>query len=72
MKNARFEIYKDKENQWRWRLVSSNGNIIACGAGDGYHNKQDCIAGLKATVNAPFNIVSIDEEQIEKRGRKKK
>ncbi|MDW7679529.1 MAG: DUF1508 domain-containing protein [bacterium] len=26
--NDKWEIYKDAENQWRWRRTSPNGNII--------------------------------------------
>jgi uncharacterized protein YegP (UPF0339 family) len=76
MRDARFEVYKDAKNEWRWRLISSNGNIIADSGGDGYKNRIDCIAGLKATnPNAPFNIVDTITGMGEhggKRGRKKK
>jgi uncharacterized protein len=36
-----FELYRDKNLKWRWRLVAKNGKIIA-DSGEGYHNKQDC------------------------------
>lgn len=29
MANAKFEIYKDKSEKYRWRLVSSNGQTTA-------------------------------------------
>ena len=36
-----FEIYKDRSNEHRWRLKSSNGQIIAS-SGQGYSDKRDC------------------------------
>ena len=51
-----FEVYPDSAGEWHWRLISSNGNIIASSTEE-YHNKRDCIAGLKITnPKAPFNI----------------
>ena len=37
----KFEIYKDKADQFRWRLRASNGKIIA-DSGEGYVAKADC------------------------------
>jgi hypothetical protein len=34
-----FELYQDSASEWRWRLVASNGNIIADSA-EGYASKQ--------------------------------
>jgi hypothetical protein len=42
---ARFELYRDSQNQWRWRLRASNGRTIA-DSSEGYHNKQDCLDGI--------------------------
>ena len=36
-----FEIYKDRGGEHRWRLKSSNGQIIAS-SGQGYKDKRDC------------------------------
>lgn len=50
---AMFEVYKDSEEQWRWRLRHRNGNIIA-DSGEGYSSRtaaQDAIESVK--VNAP-------------------
>lgn len=44
----KFEIYSKQEGligtQWRWRLVSSNGKVIA--SGEGYFNKEDCLNAI--------------------------
>ena len=45
--NATFEIYSDKEEKWRWRLVHDNGNIIA-DSGQGYSSKQKAKQGLRS------------------------
>lgn len=50
-----FFIYKDRSNQWRWRLVAANHKTIADSA-ESYHNKQDCLNGIslvKQAHNAP-------------------
>lgn len=33
------ELYRDAANEWRWRIVASNGRIVAdCGEGYEHHN----------------------------------
>ena len=36
----RFEVYRDEQGQWRWRLRATNHRIIA--SGEGYKNRVDC------------------------------
>lgn len=38
----KFHIYRDKKHEWRWRLKSRNGKIIA-DSGEGYKRKSACI-----------------------------
>jgi amphi-Trp domain-containing protein len=50
---ATFERYEDSAEEWRWRLVHDNGNVIADG-GEGYASKQKATQGLESVVeNAP-------------------
>lgn len=35
------EIYQDKAGEWRWRIRSVNGNILA-DSSEGYKNQSDC------------------------------
>lgn len=35
-----FEVYRDKANEWRWRLVHTNGNILA-DSGESYTRRND-------------------------------
>jgi uncharacterized protein len=40
-----FQLYKDTQRQWRWRLKAPNGNTIA-ESGEAYHNKKDALRGI--------------------------
>lgn len=42
---AKFEIFQDEKNQWRWHLKAANGKIIADSA-EGYVRKSDCEHGI--------------------------
>ena len=41
----KFEFYKDKRDEWRWRYRAKNGKIIATSS-EGYKNKSDCLKGI--------------------------
>lgn len=41
-----FEVYQDRASEWRWRLVASNGNIVADSA-EGYASKQGVKRGIR-------------------------
>ncbi|MFB6124880.1 MAG: HVO_2922 family protein [Halanaeroarchaeum sp.] len=42
-----FELYTDEEDEWRWRLVHDNGNILA-DSGQGYASKQKARQGIRS------------------------
>ena len=44
---AKFELYKDAKGEFRWRLKSANGQIIATG-GEGYTSKAGAQNGISA------------------------
>ncbi|MCD6563654.1 MAG: YegP family protein [Thermoproteales archaeon] len=46
MAKERFEIYKDKSGQYRFRLVAPNNQVIA--VSEAYTTKQNCIKGIEA------------------------
>ncbi len=53
---AKFQIYKDKSGEFRWRLTHTNGNIIA-DSGQGYTTKENAIVGIKSLKeNVPSAI----------------
>jgi uncharacterized protein YegP (UPF0339 family) len=41
----KFEIYRQKNRQWRWRLRARNGKIIA-DSGESYKRVSDCLRGI--------------------------
>jgi len=50
---AKFELYKSKDEQYRWRLRHSNGQIIATG-GEGYSSKASAKNGIESVQkNSP-------------------
>ena len=51
-KHPKFELYKDKSEQFRFRLKAGNGQIIA--TGEGYKAKASCLNGIESIKkNAP-------------------
>ena len=50
---AKFELYKDKKGEFRWRLIASNGQMIA-NSGEGYTSKDSAKNGIESVKkNAP-------------------
>ena len=59
---AKFEVYKDKRGEIRFRLKAANGQVIA--TGEGYSSKDGCLKGIASIQkNAPAaKVVEMDEE----------
>ena len=58
---AAFEVFRDKADEWRWRLRHRNGNIVA-DSGEGYNRKRGAMNGLESVQrNAPGADVAIEE-----------
>lgn len=43
---AEFNIYKDEDAEWRWRLVAGNNETIA-DSGEGYTRRSSCVDAVK-------------------------
>jgi hypothetical protein len=57
-KTARIVIYKDRRNDWRWRLLARNGRIVAdCAEGNGYTTKSGVI---RAIASAKLYMLEAD------------
>jgi len=53
---AKFELYKDKKGEYRWKLLATNGQIIA--VGEGYTTKEAAKNGIASVKkNAPAAAV---------------
>lgn len=46
IKTGKFEVYKDKAGEYRFRLKAPNGEIIA--VGEGYRSKKSCMNGIQS------------------------
>jgi len=54
---AKFEIFRGKIGDYRWKLTHTNGQIIA-NSGEGYTTKVNAINGLNSVKkNAPDAVV---------------
>lgn len=51
-----FELYKDRANEYRWRMVASNGRIVA-DSGEGYSSKS---GARKAIENVQSDAADAD------------
>jgi hypothetical protein len=55
---AKFELYKDKKGEFRWKLIATNGQTIAIS--EGYTTKESAKNGIESVKkNAP--IAAIEE-----------
>ncbi|MDZ4726583.1 MAG: YegP family protein [Leptospira sp.] len=43
---AKFEVYKDKKGEFRFRLKAGNGEVIA--SSEGYTTKKSCLNGIES------------------------
>ena len=50
-----FQIYVDKNHEWRWRLKGGNHEIIA--HGEGYTTKQNCLHAINLVKNTTSNTL---------------
>jgi uncharacterized protein len=62
MPTPKFEIYKDKKNEFRFRLKAGNGEIIA--VGESYPEKKSVLKGI-ASIQKNAPIAKIDDKTIE-------
>ncbi|NPV50880.1 MAG: YegP family protein [Candidatus Methanofastidiosum sp.] len=58
---TKFEVYKDKSGEYRFRLKAGNGQVIA--VSEGYKSKTSCMNGIESVKkNAPAaEIVEIEK-----------
>jgi len=60
--SGKFEVYQDKNGEFRFRLKASNGQIIA--TGQSYKTKKSCLNGIESIKKNAIdaNIVELDKE----------
>ena len=53
---TKFEVYKDKAGEYRFRLKAGNGQVIA--VSEGYKSKTSCMNGIESVKkNAPTAVI---------------
>ncbi len=58
--HPKFEVYKDKSGEFRFRLKARNGEIVA--TGESYKAKASCLNGIDSIRrNAPDSPVIVEE-----------
>jgi len=60
-RKPKFEVYKDKKGEFRFRLKAANGEVIA--SGEGYKNMDGCMNGIKSIKK---NARKAKVEEVEK------
>jgi amphi-Trp domain-containing protein len=61
---ARFEVFRDRGEEWRWRLRHRNGNIIAT-SGEGYTRKHNAWKGLRSVMQNASGAELTEESRTE-------
>lgn len=62
LKGAKFEIYKDKRGEYRFRMKAMNAKIIA--TSQGYSSMQACMNGIKSIKTSAKSATIVDETLV--------
>lgn len=63
-KCPKFEIYLDKADLYRYRMIAANGMNVAISE-DGYSSKNGCLNGIKA-ISRAVDGATIDDSLLKK------
>ena len=55
---GKFEVYKDKAGEFRFRLKARNGAIIA--VGEGYKTKAGALSGIESVKSSALDAPVVD------------
>ena len=58
-KHPKFELYKDKAGEFRFRLKAKNGQVIAIG--EGYKTHANCVKGIESVKKNAVDAVIVEE-----------
>lgn len=59
MKHPKFELYKDKSEQFRFRLKARNGEVIA--VSEAYTTKANCKNGIASVIKNVADAKTVEE-----------
>lgn len=74
MAAGKFEVYKDKKGEYRWRLKASNGRQIAS-SGEGYGDRAGVMKGIASIQKNAADAKIVEEDAaapVKKKATKKK
>lgn len=57
--SVKFEVYRDKLGEYRWRLLTSNGRIAA-DSGEGYTRREDAHRAIATLLKGINDVVIVD------------
>jgi len=57
------ELYKDKKREWRFRIRSRNGKIVA-DSGESYKTKRNAIKGLRALQDVMEDTIIPEQVKV--------
>ena len=57
--SMRFEVYRDKAGEYRWRLLAANGQIVA-DSGEGYTRREDAHRAIGTLLKDICDVVIVD------------
>jgi uncharacterized protein YegP (UPF0339 family) len=61
----KFEVYRDKVEKWRWRLIAANESDILADSGEGYANLEDCYHAIKLVRSSKAAVVlNVVEDKV--------
>ena len=63
IKTYKSQIYKDQQDTYRWRIIATNGCIVAA-AGVGYKTKRNCAKSLNNLLDVFYNIALHDKDSF--------
>ncbi|MDH3667721.1 MAG: DUF1508 domain-containing protein [Paracoccaceae bacterium] len=69
-RNDKFEVYKDKRGEYRWRRKASNGQIVGASS-ESYKAKKDCEANMNRGRNKSDKWEFYKDKRGEHRWRRK-
>ena len=61
LKHPKFEIYKDKAGEFRFRLKAKNGEVIA--VSEGYKAKPSCLNGIESVRKNAVDAAVVEPEE---------
>ena len=59
LSHPKFELFQDKSGQYRFRLKSTNGQVIA--TSEGYHSKSGCLNGIESVRKNAATAQTVEE-----------